>query len=69
MSKTLKFKTYCIEAYKCAKGMSGRDVQILFEQYSVLQYIYEFYELLHSTSESYIIEDIDIYIEARKSVY
>ncbi len=67
MSKTLKFKTYCIEAYKQAKGLTGKEVQALFQKYNVLDYISEFYELLHSTSESYIIDDIDIYIKARQS--
>ena len=67
MSKTLKFKTYCIEAYKFAKGMTGKEVIGLFNKYNVLDYINEFYEPLHSVSQSYIIEDIDLYIKARQS--
>jgi hypothetical protein len=49
-----------------SKGLSGREVQELFERYGVLPYINEFYGVLHSTSDSYIVEDIDIYIEARR---
>lgn len=67
MSETLKFKTYCIEAYKYAKGMKGREVIELFVKYGVLDYINEFFEPLHSTSISYIVDDIDIFIKARQS--
>ena len=68
MSKTLKFKTYCIEAYKFAKGMKGREVVELFVKYGVLDYLNEFFEVLHSTSISYIVDDIDTFIKARLSV-
>ena len=67
MSETLKFKTYCIEAYKYAKGMTGREVKELFAKYGVLDYINEFFVALHSTSISYIVDDIDIFIKARQT--
>ena len=67
MSETLKFKTYCIEAYKYAKGMTGKEVNELFTRYGVLDYINEFFLVLHSTSISYIVDDIEIFIKARRS--
>lgn len=66
MSKELQFKTYCLILYMTSKGLTGRETQELFEKYGVLSYINEFYGVLHSTSDLYIIEDIDIYIEARR---
>lgn len=66
MSKEGHFLIYCIEQYKSAKGLTGRQVSELFSQYSVWDYIYSCFEALHTTGENYIIDDIDQYIEARR---
>jgi len=39
----------------------------LFNKYSVLEYIKEFYEVLHTTGTRYIVNDIDIYISSRQT--
>ena len=65
MSNTLKFKTFCFEMYKAEKGMTGIMTQQLFEKYKVFEYLDTFYEVLHTTGDKYIINDIDLYIEAR----
>ena len=59
---------YCVEQYKSAKKMTGKQVAQLFRKYNVWDYVYSCYEALHTTGSNYIIEDIDLYIEARKSV-
>ena len=66
MSKTLEFKAFCFEAYKAEKKLSGRDAMTLFKQYGVLDYLGKFYDVLHTTGRAYIIEDIDLFINARK---
>lgn len=48
--------------------MTGKQVAQLFSKYNVWDYVYSCYEALHTTGSNYIIEDIDLYIEARKSV-
>lgn len=65
MSKEGKFLIYCIEIYKKEKNMNGKNVIKLFNKYSILEYIKCFYEALHTTGEKYIVNDIDIYINAR----
>ena len=55
---------YCTEKYKSAKGLTGRQVSELFSKYSVWNYIYSCFEALHTTGDNYIVEDIDLYIEA-----
>ncbi len=65
MSKELPFLIYCIEEYKMQKKMSAKDVITLFNRYSVLEYIREFYEVLHTTGTKYIINDIDVYLSSR----
>ena len=53
---------------KRAKQLSGRQLSDLFDKYRVWNYLYDCYEALHTTGTSYIIEDIDLYIDARKPV-
>lgn len=67
MSQAGKFLSYCTERYKSAKGLSGKQVAELFNRYQVWEYVYSCYEALHTTGENYIIEDIDLYIDARKT--
>ena len=68
MSKEGNFLIYCTEQYKTAKGLTGRQVSELFTKYRVWDYIYSCFEALHTTGEMYIVEDIDLYIEARRQV-
>ena len=62
MSKEGKFLVFCIEQYKSAKNLNGKQVADLFEKYRVWQYVYSFFEALHATSVECIVEDIDLYI-------
>ncbi|MBQ8795491.1 MAG: DUF3791 domain-containing protein [Clostridia bacterium] len=66
MSRQGDFLIYCIEQYKSAKQMTGKQVSELFSQYSVWEYIYSCFEALHTTGINYIIDDIDRYVETRK---
>lgn len=67
MSKTLAFKVFCFEAYRAEKKISGKETMELFKKYGVLDYLTVCYDVLHTTGRNYIIEDIDIFIEARKN--
>lgn len=67
MSRQGDFLVYCIEQYKSAKSLSGKQVSELFSQYQVWDYIYSCFEALHTTGANYIVEDIDLYIEARRA--
>ena len=64
MSKELAFMVLCIEEYKNQKCITGKEVMTLFNKYSVLKYIRDFYEALHTTGTKYIIDDIDLYIKS-----
>ncbi|MCI9357484.1 MAG: DUF3791 domain-containing protein [Lachnospiraceae bacterium] len=65
MSEKGKFLIYCVEEYKWAKNLTGREVSALFTRYEIWDYIYSCFEALHTTGENYIIEDIDLYIQDR----
>jgi hypothetical protein len=66
MSKTLEFKVFCFEAYRAEKKLTGRQTMNLFAKYGVLDYLGTCYDVLHTTGRAYIVEDIDVFINARK---
>jgi hypothetical protein len=68
MDEKIDFLVYCIENYKNVKGLKGKEAIELFNRYRVLDYINASYEALHTTGKEYIIDDLDIYINARKQV-
>ena len=68
MSKEGNFLIFCIEQYKSAKNLNGKQVMEIFRKYRISEYIVSCFEALHTTGTNYIIEDIDLYIEARQAV-
>jgi len=66
MTEVVKFKAFCLEQYKNAHNMNGKDTLSLFRQYDVLDYLNSFYDVLHTFGDKYIVQDIDLFIEARK---
>ena len=68
MDDILPFIVYCIEEYKSAENLSGKAVIELFNRYRVIDYIRSYYEALHTTGRQYIVNDINLYINARQFV-
>ena len=66
MNRTVDFTVFCIESYKEAHHMTGKAALKVFNDYNVFVYIKSFYDVLHSTGQDYIVEDIDIYINSRR---
>lgn len=68
MSAKAQFTVFCMESYKEHKALTGKQVCELFEKYGVFDYIYDFFDVLHTTGYQYINHDIDIYLQARNAV-
>lgn len=68
MTRQGEFLVYCVEIYKNAKQLTGKQVADLFSRYDVWNYVYDCFEALHTTGENYIIADIDDFIQVRKDV-
>ena len=68
MSREGEFLIYCIEIYKTAKNLTGKEVMGLFTKYRVNDYVRNYFDSLHTTGEKYIVSDIDLYIKARQTV-
>ena len=60
------FLSFCIEQYKKAKGIDGAEVIKTFAKFDVFDYLNNHFEILHTHSRQWILEDIDEYIEVRK---
>ena len=60
------FLSFCIEQYKKEKGMKGVEVLDTFTKYGVLDYLNNHFEILHTQSRQWLLEDIDEYINTRK---
>lgn len=68
MNKTMNFTVFCIESYKQAHRLTGKETVDLFSRYNVFEYITSFYDILHSNGQEYITGDIDAYINSRKNL-
>ncbi len=66
MSEEAKFMIYCVEEYKKAKSLTGKGVMELFRKYNIIEYLLACYGALHTTGGRYIVEDIDLFIQARE---
>ena len=57
------FIAFCVEQYKNAKNLSGQEAFDRLDQYGVLAYLSENYEVLHTQSAQWILEDIEEFID------
>ena len=66
MSDNAEFITYCLEEYKAAKGITGKETISLFKQYDIIDYIVSCYGALHTMGGLAISDDIDSLIDDMK---
>jgi len=67
MSGNTEFIAYCMEEYKAAKGITGKEVISLFKKHNIIDYIVTCYGALHTMGGLAIAEDIDALIKNRKN--
>lgn len=60
------FLSFCIEQYKTAKGISGKEAMQTLDRYGVLKYLEEFYDVLHTQGRQWLLADIDEFIDNRR---
>ncbi len=63
MSEPWKFLIYCIEIYRRAKRLSGREAYDFFRSRGLDDYVLRCYGALHTTGEGYILSDLDGYLK------
>ena len=70
MDKNLKdiayFISFCIEQYMNEKGVNEDEVISIFSEYGVLDYLNDYFDVLHTQSRQWIVADIERFINDRK---
>lgn len=61
------FISFCVEQYKTEKRLTGAEALSLLNNYGILEYLKEHYEVLHTQSRQWIMADIDDFIQLRKA--
>lgn len=61
------FVSFCIEQYKTSKNLNGEQALAELQKYGVIEYLESNFEPLHTQSRQWILEDIDEFINLRKS--
>ena len=59
MSCNTEFMAYCLEEYKAANSMTGKEVIVLFKKNKIFDYINKCYGALHTMGGLAIAEDIN----------
>lgn len=62
-----KFVIFCLESYKIDKQLSGAEALRDFEQYDVISYLEDGFEVLHTQGREYIVVDINDYIHRKQN--
>lgn len=65
MEKEMAFVIFCIENYKGYRNLSGKETLKLFNDYGVLDYLEQHYDVLHTTGYQFMNRDIDEFLEIR----
>ena len=60
------FLSFCIEQYMNAKRLSHDEAIAFLSGCGVLDYLAEHFEILHTQSSQWIVEDIEDFIKERK---
>ena len=62
----LQFLIFCIEHYRLTYNLTSAEVLSMFIRYGVDKFLKDNFEVLHSQSEEYIVEEISRYLKNRQ---
>jgi hypothetical protein len=68
MEDRTDFIAYCIEEYKDAEKLTGKDVIIRFNRYNIIDYIKSCYDALHVMGGLAITADINTLIDGIQQI-
>jgi len=60
------FVSWCIEEYKKVLNISGEQTMDLFAHFGILRYLAENFDVLHTQSRQWIMEEISEVLERRR---
>jgi hypothetical protein len=62
INKIDRYSIYCLEKYREKYDLSGEEVIEIFENNNIFDYLKSAYEFLHTQNVSYMLDDIQQYI-------
>jgi hypothetical protein len=65
LNKIERFQLFCLEYYKTQINISGKVALDVFESKGVFKFLEMGFEVLHTQSLSYIVDEITIFIKNR----
>ena len=65
-NEIMQFVIFAIEEYRAAKNITGKEALFLFQTSGLLDYIEEFYDVLHSQGVEYLICDFDEFLNNKR---
>lgn len=65
-SDIVYFISFCIEQYKVHISATGAEVMNLFDKFGVTEYLSSNFEILHTQSRQWLLEEIDDFIRHKK---
>ncbi len=60
------FISFCIEQYMKEKKVNEEEVINTFSEFGVLEYLNDYYDVLHTQSRQWLVADINEFINQRK---
>lgn len=64
----MDFVIFCIEEYRAARKLTGRQVVTIFNKYNVYDFIEKSYDALHTFGGDEIIWNINEYIRNKSTI-
>ena len=61
------FVSWCIEEYQSVVGLGGAATMELLDKYGILQYLADNFDVLHTQSRQWLMEEIAEMLETRKN--
>ena len=62
------FLSFCIEQYKKAEGVTGEEAMDILMQSGALNYLERNYEVIHTQSHQWILEEITEFVKNHKAI-
>ena len=60
------FISFCIEQYKVHISANGNEVMDLFDKYGVTEYLSDNFEILHTQSRQWLLEEMTLFSKKRR---
>ena len=62
MSREWAYMVYCLERYRHARGLTGREVAAYFRKYGLYDYVMKFFGAFHTMGEELVFRELDEYV-------